>query len=472
MTRRDFIRGGLAAGIGLKTQPIIDFLNPQSTFPVVRRKVGERHFTSPVIEETITTVQGQIANPELAWLFGNCFPNTLDTTVTYKEENGKPLTFVITGDIDAMWLRDSSAQVWPYLPLAKKDPKLQKLIAGVIRRQSRGVILDPYANAFYDDPSRQSEWHTDFTLMKPGVHERKWEVDSLCYTIRLAHGYWKATGDTSPFDDEWEKASDLIVQTFREQQRKEGKGPYHFLRDVPNPSLENPLAFGSPIKPNGLICSRFRPSDDPTQYQFLIPSNYFAATSLRELATMLDKICHQPKKAAAAKALADEVDHALKAHARHQHETFGEILPFEIDGLGNQLLMDDANVPSLLAMPYLGLLKKSDPLYKSTRKFVMSPENEQFYVGKYSGIGGHAGPDMVWPMYFIMRGLTSDSQGEVTECLRILTETHAGTGFMHEAFHKDDPKRFSRSWFAWANTLFGEFVLDTLKRFPEVLKKP
>lgn len=431
---------------------------------------GDRRFVSTAVEETIESAQRRIADPEMAWLFGNCFPNTLDTTVHYREENGQPDTYVITGDIDAMWLRDSSAQVWPYVPLAKRDPKLQRLIAGVIRRQSRCIHLDPYANAFFDDPHRESEWASDYTEMRPGVHERKWEIDSLCYPIRLAYGYWRHTGDTSPFDADWETAMDLVVRTFREQQRKEGHGPYAFQRGGAKPAPDSPALYGPPVQPNGLICSRFRPSDDETTYQFLIPSNFFAVTSLRELATLLAKVRHQPQKAEKATALANEVEEALKKHAVQTHPRLGKVYAYEIDGLGHVSLMDDANVPSLLSMPYLGACSTSDPIYQATRRLVWSPENPWFFAGKYAGIGGpHIGPDMIWPLGIIQYGMTSTSEAEVAAALQTLKATHGGTGFMHESFHKDDPRNFTRSWFAWANTLFGEFVLHTLDRHPSIL---
>jgi len=453
--------------MSLNAGRLLGLQGPESKRP----KPADRRFTSEAVEDTIRQTQAQIADKELAWLFGNCFPNTLDTTVTYRETNGKPDTFVITGDIDAMWLRDSSAQVWPYLPLARRDDKLRKLLEGVIRRQARCILLDPYANAFYDDPTRKSEWASDFTQMKPGVHEHKWEVDSLCYCVRLAHGYWKATNDTAPFDEEWEAAADAIVRTFHEQQRKDGHGPYYFKRDGEKPTMDSPEIYGSPVKPVGLICSRFRPSDDPTHYQFLIPSNYFAVTSLRQLADMLNKVRHNPEKAAKARALADEVQAALDRHARYLLPTAETIYPYEIDGLGNVSVMDDANVPNLLSFPYLDICKPTDPTYQATRKFVWSKRNPQFFEGKYGAIGGHVGPDMVWPMSFIIHGMTSTSEQEVADDLRTLVKTHAGTGFMHEAFHKDDPTKFTRTWFAWANTLFGEFVLHVRDRYPDLLKQ-
>ena len=451
-------------------------MNIQPSFPSRRPAPGDRRFTSAVVEETIQSLKPQIADPELAWLFENCFPNTLDTTVDYREsggEGGVPDTFVITGDIDAMWLRDSAAQVWPYLPLARRDPHLMRLLAGVIHRQSQCICFDPYANAFLADPNGTDQWVSDYTQMKPGIHERKWEVDSLCYPIRLAYGYWKETGDTSPLDADWERAMDLVVQTFRQQQRKEGPGPYTFQRGGDPPAPNALTVYGTPVKPVGLICSRFRPSDDATTYQFLIPSNFFAVVSLRQMAEMLAQVRHSPHKASEAAALADEVEAALAVHARQRHPTRGLLHAYETDGLGNSLFMDDSNVPSLLSLPYLGVCSASDPAYQDTRRFIWSDDNPWFFQGKFCGVGGpHLGPDTIWPMSLIMYALTSTSEVEVASCLATLKATHAGTGFMHETFHKDDPADYTRSWFAWANTLFGELVLQTAQRYPSLLASP
>jgi hypothetical protein len=236
---------------------------------------SERKFKSAAVENTIHRIQSSIGNAELAWMFGNCFPNTLDTTVDFAIIDGRPDTYVITGDIDAMWLRDSSAQVWPYLALINQDPALQQLIAGVIHRQTRCILKDPYANAFYKDENRVSQWQSDSTDMKPGVHERKWEIDSLCYPIRLAYHYWKISGDTTPFDGLWHSAVALTLQTFREQQRKNGQGPYHFQRRTEIPSDTLMLnGYGRPARSVGMIFSMFRPSDDATDFPFLVSSNF------------------------------------------------------------------------------------------------------------------------------------------------------------------------------------------------------
>src|SRR6218665_131669 len=269
--RRNFIKTSGLIGTGVLLNQKI-FRESFEDFVSRRPPIDKRHFTSAAVEETIAAMKKNIGNKELAWLFENCFPNTLDTTVYYSEENGIPDTYIITGDIDAMWMRDSTAQVWPYLSLINKDEKIKKLIQGVIRRQTNYIHHDPYANAHYKDARQVSEWKSDRTEMKPGVHERKWEIDSLCYPIRLAYHYWKTTNDNSPFDEKWKAAIGITVKTFREQQRKENKGPYRFQRNTTQPYDTLTLGgYGNPVNPVGLICSSFRPSDDATIYPFLIP---------------------------------------------------------------------------------------------------------------------------------------------------------------------------------------------------------
>ncbi|MBC6990817.1 glycoside hydrolase family 125 protein [Hymenobacter sp. BT491] len=472
-TRRHFLHtASLATASLILGLPAVKSMAKEN-FTSRRPAPPDRNFTSEAVESTIRRVRKDIKNEEIAWLFENCFPNTLDTTVRTGTRAGKPDTFVITGDIDAMWLRDSSAQVWPYLPLAKQDKKLRTLLQGVIHRQAACILLDPYANAFYADATKVSEWKDDETTMKPGVHERKWEVDSLCYPIRLAYGYWKATGDTSPFDSEWQSAMQLVLQTFREQQRKTDRGPYKFGRRTSWQT--DTLAgggYGNPVRPVGLICSMFRPSDDATQYAFLIPSNLFAAVSLRQLAELFGQLKEAPAFAADCVALAQEVENAARQHAQTEHLRYGRVYAYEADGFGNQSFMDDANVPSLLALPYLGAVAASDPVYQATRRLVLSPDNPYFYRGKAAeGVGGpHVGAGQIWPLGIIMRALTSQDAAEIQQCLTWLRTTHAGTGFMHESFDQDNPSKFSRKWFAWANTLFGELILKVHANQPHLLQ--
>ena len=427
-----------------------------------RPEVSERLFTSQAVERQIERIRQTVTVSKLVRMFENCFPNTLDTTVHYrKDEDGEDDTFIYTGDIHAMWLRDSGAQVWPYLPLAREDEALRRLIRGVVRRQLKCLLTDPYANAFNDGPTGTG-WQDDWTEMKPELHERKWELDSPCYVIRLAYGYWKTTDDASVFDERWTEAMRLVLKTLRDQQRREGPGPYTFQRvteDALDTQLKN--GYGHPAKPVGLIASSFRPSDDATTFPFLIPSNFFAVSSLRKAAESLRTVNRDETLADAYETLAAEVAEALKEHAVYDHPQFGKIYAFEVDGFGNRLLMDDANVPSLLAMAYLGDVPQDDPVYQNTRRFVWSESNPYFFRGTAAeGIGGpHIGADMIWPMSLIMRALTSDDDAEIRRCVEMLVNTDGGTGFMHESFHKDDPSKFTRPWFAWANTLFGELIL-------------
>lgn len=464
LTRKEFIRNGSLLASGIILGGSKSFAIGKTELESLRPPLADRKFTSEAVEAMIRKVKSAIPGKELGWLFENCFPNTLDTTVDHSVIDNRPDTYVITGDIDAMWLRDSTAQVWPYLPLMKDDVRLQQLIAGVINRQAKCINLDPYANSFYKDGSRVSEWkETDRTEMKPGIHERKWEIDSLCYPIRLAHKYWKLTNNTSPFNSLWVESIRLTVRTFREQQRKNGKGPYKFQRMTDWATDGVPLeGYGYPVNPVGLICSMFRPSDDATIFPFLVPSNFFAVHALRQAAEMVNSIHRLPDLANECENLANEVHHALKQYAVANHPRFGNVYAYEVNGFGSFNLMDDANVPSLLAMPYLGIMPKTDLIYQNTRRMLLSPSNPFFFKGSAAeGIGSpHTGFDLIWPMSIVMRAQTSSDEKEIRECISMLLRTHAGLGFMHESFHKDDPAKFTRKWFAWANTVFGELICD------------
>ncbi|HEX9251107.1 MAG TPA: glycoside hydrolase family 125 protein [Ignavibacteriaceae bacterium] len=473
-SRRNFIKtSSLAvAGLSLSNFSFTKSFFP-NTFQSKRPPISARKFVSEAIEAKIIEMKKGIKDEELAWLFENCFPNTLDTTVNYKIIDGKPDTFVITGDINAMWLRDSSAQVWPYLQFVNGDKKLKDLIAGVINRQTKCILIDPYANAFNDGPG-ESQWKNDITEMKPELHERKWEVDSLCYPIRLAFGYWKTTNDVSVFDENWKSAMKLVLKTFKEQQRKDGKSSYRFMRETAWATDSLPIGgYGNPINPVGLIVSSFRPSDDATIFSFLVPSNHFAVVSLRQLAEIFNEVINDNVFAAECNSLADEVEEALNKYAIADHLNFGKIFPYEVDGFGNKLFMDDANIPSLLSLPYLNAVEKADETYNNTRKFLFSRNNPYYFEGKAgNGIGGpHAGLGKIWHLSVIMRGLTSTNENEIIDCIKLLKNSHANTGFMHESFDKDDAAKFSRPWFAWANTLFGELLLMVQREYPHLLQK-
>jgi meiotically up-regulated gene 157 (Mug157) protein len=471
-TRREFIEG-VAAWSLLTSRASRSFAAPSSKaeLPHARPAVSDRHFSSPAIEEAIVSLQGHIADRQLRVLVENCLPNTLDTTVHVGTFEGRPDTYVVTGDIDAMWLRDSSAQVWPYLEFVRKDERLRSLVEGVIRRHARMILIDPYANAFMKNPTDAPlSWAVhDKTEQHPGVGERKWEIDSLCYPIRLAHGYWKAA---APFDAQWRAAAEAIVRTFREQQRMHSPGPYSFERESAVPYDTVALSgMGNPARPNGMIFSMFRPSDDACVYPLFVPAKLFAVKSLGQLADLATHAAHDDSLATRANALAAEVAQAVHLHGQVQHSRFGLMWAYEVDGYANTLLMDDANAPGLLSLPYLGICPLGDAVYQPTRSFVLSPDNPYFFSGSAAeGIGGpHQGLNAIWPMSILFRAFTSSNAAEIRQCLRWVRDTTAGTGFMHETFQKDDPAKFTRPWFAWANTLFGEFMLKLAAERPALL---
>jgi len=474
MKRRDFVRKSTQTGLVAAAFPHIAIAGKWKDFESNRPPRKKRNFTSKAVENLLKEVKPAIKDVELAWMFENCYPNTLDTTVDYEVIDGKPDSFIITGDIDAMWLRDSTAQVWPYMPLIEKDEKLRNLILGLINRQAKCINRDPYANAFYKDLTKESEWQSDYPPPIDGVHERKWEIDSLCYAVRLANEYYQLTQDTTPFDDDWDNAMRKAVSTLKTEQRKDGTTPYEFRRTTSAMIDAPPFnGTGRPIKPVGLICSAFRPSDDSTLYPFLIPSNIFAVISLRQLAAIYKDVRKDAAFAQECTALANEVNAVIKEYAITEHVDFGEIYAYEVDGFGNQVFMDDANVPSLMSLAYLGAHNPEDPIYQRTRKFLLSDHNPYFLKGKAAEgqASPHSGKERIWPMGIILRAMTSTDPDEIVQCLSMLKSTHAGTGFMHESFHKDDPQNYTRDWFAWANTLFGELIIKIYHEQKELLAR-
>lgn len=472
VTRREVVG---AAGLMAAALATPGTAGAQARRATMRPAPSERRFTSPAVEAEIARVKARIGDAKLAWMFENCYPNTLDTTVTLGSVDGRPDTFVITGDIDAMWLRDSSAQVNPYLHLLSKDARLRELVRGVIARQARCILIDPYANAFTRDPAAKTNHDAakrDQTLMKPGVAERKWEIDSLCYPMRLAHGYWTNTRDKTPFDALWVEGVRTSLATFRVQQRIDGPGPYRFQRRSDTPTETLMLkGLGAPTRKVRLIHSGFRPSDDACTLPFLIPSNLFAVSSLRQVAQVLREARGDGALAAECEKLAAQVDRALVQYGRMRDPDGQPVWAFEVDGFGGAIFMDDANVPSLSGLAYLGAVPRNDPVFRRTAARAWSENNPFFFKGRAAeGIGGpHVGLDMIWPMSLIMHALTTDDDAVIRRCLSQLKASEAGTGFMHESFHKDDPSKFTRAWFAWANGLFGELILQVAARKPHLL---
>lgn len=416
------------------------------------------------IQDVLTEAETKLAHrPKLLELFKNCFPNTLQTTTKLL---GDGTTFVITGDIPASWLRDSVEQVIHYLPFAKEDRDLQRIIGGLIKRHVQYVLIDPYANAFNESAN---DWHWnkgDGTEMSPWVWERKFEIDSLCFVVRLAYLYWQETGLTDVFDENFRQAMEAIVHVFRTEQYHFEQSPYRFTRDngIEHDSLQN-KGLGMPVNYTGMVWSGFRSSDDACDFHYNIPGNMFAVVSLRQMSEFYEWIYRDQNVVQELRKLAQEIDRGIRLYGIYRHPEFGPIYAYETDGFGNYCLMDDAGTPGLMSIPYLGYVGADDPVYQNTRRFALSKENPFYYEGTAAkGIGSpHTPPQYIWHMALSMQGLTASSKEEKLEMIRLLESTDAGTGFMHEGFHADDPGIFTRKWFAWSNSLFSQLVYKSMK---------
>jgi uncharacterized protein len=412
------------------------------------------------MQQLIAEVDRALAKrPKLARMFARCFPNTLQTTITRLPDG---TTFVITGDIPAMWLRDSAAQVRPYLALAAADADMADLLDGVVRRQLRYILHDPYANAFNESPNGHGH-QRDMTEMSALVWERKYEIDSLCYPLQLAYLLWKAAGRTSHFDQTFYDAARAILDLWTREQRHASDSPYRFERanTIPIDTLPHD-GRGTPVAETGMTWSGFRPSDDACTYGYLVPANMFAVIVLGYLVEIATQVLGDAALAAEAQQLRQAIDAGIQTHGKVEHPRHGTIYAYETDGLGNYNLMDDANVPSLLSLPYLGYCAKDDPIYLNTRAFVLSPDNPYFNRGAVAeGVGSpHTPKGYIWHIALAMQGLTAADPAERERMLDLLERTDAGAELMHEGFSADDPGQFTRPWFAWANSLFSELVLE------------
>mgnify|MGYP001376056617 FL=1 len=408
----------------------------------------------------IETVRRELADmPRAADIFETCMKNTLHRTIQRLPDG---TTYIITGDIPAMWLRDSAAQVRPYLLLAKEDGEIASMILGLIERQFRFIQLDPYANAFNAAPNGQGH-QDDLTEMSPWIWERKYEIDSLCYPIQLSYLLWKNAGLTAQFNETFRQSVELILEVWRREQHHERDSTYRFERR--NGSPTDTLVRdgrGAETSYTGMTWSGFRPSDDACRYGYLVPSNMFAVVVLRYLQEIALEVLKDEALARSAASLAEEIDRGIRQYAICDHPEFGRIYAYECDGMGRFEWMDDANIPSLLSIPYLGYAGADDPIYRNTRKFILSKHNPYYFEGSAAqGIGSPHTPDgYVWPIAIAMEGLTSDDPEEKRRKLQLLVETDGGTGMIHESFDVNDPRKFTREWFSWANMMFCELALD------------
>jgi len=433
-----------------------------------RPEPHDRLFRSDIIEEAIAAISDSIVDEDIKRMFMQCFPNTLDTTVYHSDRENHPDTFVVTGDIPAMWLRDSVNQVWPYLPFIKKDDEIKNLFIGLIHRHSLCIISDPYANAF------KREIDGD----KVDVFERKYELDSLAAFFRLSSGYFEATKDMSAFDEKWLKAVDMALEVIHIEQNTLNKDNHEFLFQFktsaghlhPAVRMEG---YGYPSKRCGLSRCVFRPSDDENVLPYLIPANAMSVTYLRKIKPILEEL-GATDLIKRSHLLSDQIENGINEWGIIEHKEFGKIYAYEVDGFGSSIIMDDPNIPSLLSLPYLGYCDMNDEVYQNTRKLIISEWNSFFAKGQVAcGITSpHVGIcDHFWPMATIMQALTTNDENEIITCLSTLKRTHGKTFYMHESVDVDDAHHYTRHWFAWVNSLFGELILNIFDKNPEILKK-
>lgn len=397
------------------------------------------------------------AHPGWGKVFENVFTNTLETTVKYLEDGD---TYVFTGDLPAMWLRDSTAQVRPYLVLAKDDPELAAMIKGLVRRQLKMILIDPYANAFNESNNGMGH-QKDMTDISGWIWERKYEVDSLAYPLQLAYLYYKNVDDVSIFDDLYVKAVNVILDVWKLEQNHSASN-YRFMRNTWR--LEDTLkneGLGSPVGYTGMTWSGFRPSDDACVYHYIVPSNMFAVVVLGYVEEVSEFILKNENLFKKAEYLRKEIEKGIKNHGIIDYEG-KSIFAYEVDGLGNALVMDDPNVPSLLSAPYLGYCDFSDPIFQNTYEVILSEANPYYYKGKVaSGCGSsHTPVDYIWPIALAMEGLINPDQEVKRSIIDLLVNTDGETKMMHESFHVDDPTQYTRVWFSWANMMFCELVMD------------
>ncbi len=349
-------------------------------------------------------------------------------------------TYVSTGDIEAEWLRDASAVMEPYIGEASTDERVAEALRGVIAREAKYIQIDPYANAFSSDYK---------------VVERKFEVDSLLYPIWFADKYWRATGDRSIFTREVNAAFERVLRTLRDEQRHDRRSHYR------HPDLAND-GKGSWVRFTGMIWTGFRPSDDPARYQYNVPDNMFAVVVLQRLSAIEREVYHDRRDSANAWGLAEQVQAGIEQYGKVVLAGGDKVYAYEVDGYGHTNLMDDANIPSLLSIPYLGYLPVADPIYQNTRRFVLSGRNPYFYAGKYAtGVGSpHTPRGYVWPLSLIVQVLTSRDPAEIARVMGYIGASDVGDHRLHESFNADWPEAFTRDDFAWPNALYGELILQ------------
>ena len=449
---------------------------------------SKRTFHIEIIENYIISLSSKFKDKNLQNIFTNCYLNTLDTTIDFDPLNND--TFIITGDIKAMWLRDSSFQIFPYLKFCTKDENLNKMILGLFNRQLNCIKIDPYANAFNKDDSKSSIWKDDLTYKKNSegkfinamnnfLWERKYELDSIIIPFYTMCLYINYTQNFSILNEKFFECLDIILNLIEKEKRgtddedNENGPEYKFQRKIEEPFDSLHLGRGNPSKSNDLIKSSFRNSDDCTLFSYNIPENAFLVVTFKKLIEILEKFKPEFEKINKLKEISNKIYKSIFLNGVFKDENNNDFFAFEIDGFGNYYFMDEAGYPNLISLPFFGFLSNEDEIYKTTRKKILSSRNPYYIKGKFGdGLSSsHGNRKYIWTLFTIMRGLTSNDKNEVEECLNLLVNSAVKTGFMHESFDVDDVDKFTREWFCWANSFFGVFVEFVVEKFPDVVFK-
>ncbi|KAI0200226.1 glycoside hydrolase family 125 protein [Astrocystis sublimbata] len=462
-----------------------------------------RTFHSDAIEKVIEDVLARMKDPDLARLFENTFPSTTDTTVKFHTDGSAdakrlkdfgadgewegPHSFIITGDIIAEWLRDSTNQLLPYQALAKKDPAIYQLILGAVATQAEFVIESPYCNAFQPPPISNlpttSNGQDDVVhpAYEPNfVFECKYELDSLAHFLALGNDFSEHSGSKEFLTPRWYTALQTVLQVLEEQSKgtfdpetgRFRRNQYTFSRNT-NTGTEtlNLMGIGNPLNSGtGLVRSAFRPSDDATILGFFIPANAQMATELRRTAKILKDV-GKNDLAETVQQWSETITKGIWEHGVVEHRQFGKVFAYEVDGYGSSILMDDANYPSLLALPLMGFVDMNDETYQNTRRMLLSKSSNPYYLkGRdFHGIGGpHIGLNNAWPMSLLVQARTSNDDEEIKECIDFVLRS-SKLGLIHESVDVNILSSYTRSWFAWANGVFASTILDLAKRKPHLI---
>jgi len=459
-----------------------------------RPPIEKRTFNSIEVNNYIESLGSKFKDKILYKIFLNCYPNTLDTTVDYNPEKNE--TFIITGDIKAMWLRDSSLQIYPYLKHCSKDKNLSNMIKGLFKKQILYILFDPYANAFNKVPLK-SPWSTDITYkrdnlgnfenaMNPYLWERKYELDSLMFPLFSMSTYYQLTKDFSVFNlPNFFEMLNRIISLIKKEKRgtdeeNENEGPeYSFQRIIAEPFDSLHFGRGNPCKTCGLIKTSFRNSDDSALFPYNIPENCLLVSTFKLLKECFNDEFMDKQLKIKFESVQNDVDDIINTVEKAIYE-YGVItdtkngekyFAFEVDGYGNYYFMDEPGYPNLISLPFFKFCSSSNEIYINTRKRILSERNPYFIKGK-CGIGcssSHSYRRYIWPLFTIMQGLTSNDEEEIKNCLKMLVQSAGDKYFIHESYDVDDANKFTREWFAWANSFFGVFIDDIIQKYPKLV---